>query len=160
MKKCIVLSDTHGSMKGIEKLMPLFAENDYIIHLGDGAGDLRAVSSAYPEKVYQCKGNCDFVSVYPNEGVLEIEQVRILYCHGHEYGVKTLLGVLANEAKSKGCDVALYGHTHRADICELDGVTLINPGSLRYPAGEGGSYCYLVIHKDKVTPVIVGDGYL
>ena len=49
------------------------------------------------------------------------------------YGVKTLLGVLAHEAKEKGCDVALYGHTHRADICEMDGVTLINPGSLRYP---------------------------
>ena len=42
-------------------------------------------------------------------------------------------------------------------ICEIDGVTLINSGSLRLPAGEGGSYCYMVVHKDKVTPVIVGD---
>ncbi len=157
MKKCIVMSDTHGSQKGIEKLKPLFAENDYIIHLGDGAGDLKEIFSVYPNKVYQCRGNCDFISAYPDEFVLEIEQVRILCCHGHAYGVKTLLGVLANEAKKKGCDVALYGHTHRADICEMDGVTLINPGSLRYPASEGGSYCYLVVHKDKVTPVIVGD---
>ena len=157
MKKCIILSDTHGSLKGIEKLKLLFQENDYIIHLGDGAGDLKEIFSEYPDKVYQCKGNCDFVSAYPDEGVLEIEQVRILYCHGHQYGVKTLLGVLANQAKKKGCDVALYGHTHRADICEMDGVTLINPGSLKRPTDEGGSYCYLVVHKDKVTPVIVGN---
>ena len=160
MKKCIVMSDTHGSLKGIEKLKSLFGENDYIIHLGDGAGDLKDVFSQYPDKVYLCKGNCDFVSVYPDEVVLEIEQTRILCCHGHQYGVKTLLGVLAREAKQRGCDVALYGHTHRADICEMDGVTLINPGSLRYAADAGGSYCYLVVHKDKVTPVIVGNGLL
>ena len=157
MKKCIIMSDTHGSQKGIDKIKALFAENDYIIHLGDGAGDLKEIFSAYPDKVFQCKGNCDFISVYPDEQILEIEQVRILCCHGHQYGVKTLLGVLAQAAKEKGCDVALYGHTHRADICEMDGVTLINPGSLRYSAGEGGSYCYLVVHKDKITPVIVGD---
>ena len=45
MKKIIVISDTHGSTKGIEKLMPLIAENDYVIHLGDGVGDTLVVAS-------------------------------------------------------------------------------------------------------------------
>ena len=64
---------------------------------------------------------------------------------------------IANYAKEKGCDVVLYGHTHRPLISKMDGVTLINPGSLRYPAGEGGSYCYLVVEKSKPTAVIVGE---
>ena len=157
MKKLIVISDTHGSLKGIEKLRALIDENDYLIHLGDGAGDIRGLFGDYPDKVYACSGNCDYNSPFPSEGILEVENIRIFYCHGHNYGVKSGLGVLAQEAKKRDCQVALYGHTHRADISEIDGITLINSGSLRLPAGEGGSYCYMVVHKDKVTPVIVGD---
>ena len=66
---------------------------------------------------------------------------------------------LALEAKRRDCDIALYGHTHVAGITELEGVTLINPGALRHAVGKGGSYCYLVINKNKATPVIVGDTY-
>ncbi|MBE7078454.1 MAG: metallophosphoesterase [Clostridiales bacterium] len=157
MKKLIILSDTHGNAKAVEKLLPLIAENDYVLHLGDGSGDMRDVLSVYPEKVYLCGGNCDFFSSYPIEGELEIEYLKIFYCHGHKYGVKSDLEKLALEAKRRGCDIALYGHTHRASIDTLHGVTLINPGSLRFPLDKGGSYCYLVIHKDKAVPTIVGD---
>ena len=157
MKKIIVISDTHGSTKSIEKLMPLIAENDYLIHLGDGAADLRQVWKEYPDKIYQCHGNCDYASPTPDEGILEIEYLKIFYCHGDRYGVKSGISHLAYEAKKRGCDIALYGHTHTAQITEIDGVTLINPGSLKRSVGEGGSYCYLVINKDKATPVIVGE---
>ena len=157
MKRLIVISDTHGSTKGIEKLLPLIAENDYVIHLGDGAGDMREVMNLYPDKVYLCAGNCDFFSTLPFEGTLDVEQLRIMYCHGHRYGVKRDLEVIAEAAKARGYDIVLYGHTHSALITEIDGVTLINPGTLRYPAGEGGSYCYLVVEKNKPTAVIVGE---
>lgn len=160
MKKLVILSDSHGNTKAVEKLLPLIAENDYAIHLGDGAGDMREAASLYPDKLYVVGGNCDFFSPYPSEGELEIEYLKIFYCHGHKYGVKSDLERLALEAKRRGCDIALYGHTHRAEITTLHGVILINPGSLRFPAGEGGSYCYLVVHKDKATPTIVGDKML
>ncbi len=157
MKKLIVFSDSHGNYKEIEKLLPRIVENDYVVHLGDGAGDMREIMRRYPEKVYVCAGNCDFFSAYPGEEVLEVEQVRILCCHGHKYGVKRELKALAQAAKSRDCDVALYGHTHCARIDKIDGVTLINPGTLRLPLDKGGSYCYLVIHKKEITPVIVGE---
>lgn len=157
MKKIIVLSDTHGSRKGIDKLRPLIAENDYIIHLGDGAGDMREIMDEYPDKVYLVSGNCDFCAPFPNEGVLEVECLKILFCHGHRYGVKQHLYSLMEEAKKQRCDIVLYGHTHDATITQIEGITFINPGTLRYPAGEGGSYCYLVVNKDKATPVIVGE---
>lgn len=157
MKKLIVLSDSHGNSKGIEKLRGLMQENDYVVHLGDGAMDMREVMREMPDKVYLCAGNCDFFSPLPQEGVLEIEQVRIFYCHGHKYRVKSGLETLAAEAKRRDCTIALYGHTHTALITQIDGVTLINPGSLRYDVGTGGGYCYLVIHKDKATPVLVGE---
>lgn len=159
MKTLVVISDTHGNAKGVSELMPLIAENDYVIHLGDGAADMREARGLYPEKVYACVGNCDYFSPLPEDGELEVERVKIYFCHGHRYGVKSDLHSLALEAKRRGADIALYGHTHLPLISETEGVTLINPGSLRYGVGKGGSYCYLVINKDKFTPVIVGERY-
>ena len=159
MKKLIVLSDSHGNVKGVNDLLPLVAENDYVIHLGDGAMDMREIRVEYPEKTYACRGNCDPFSPLPEEGELEVEYLKIFFCHGHRYGVKGHLYALAEEAKRRDCQIALYGHTHAARIDEVNGVTLINPGSMKLPANKGGSYCYLVINKDKFTPVIVGDVY-
>ena len=157
MKRILIVSDSHGNSKGINELAPLIAENDFVIHLGDGASDMREIRDTYPEKVYACAGNCDFFSPLPTDGELEIEQMKIYFCHGHKYGVKTDLSALVQEGKKRGADIVLYGHTHVARIEEREGITLINPGSLRYPVGKGGGYCYLVIHKDKATPVLVGE---
>lgn len=152
MKTFVVLSDSHSHRERIEKLRPLFAENDYIVHLGDGQGDMRDVAREYPEKVFSVKGNCDF-SVGLDEGTIETEKLKILYCHGHKFGVKSGLERLAQYAKQKGCDVALYGHTHIADIRYVEGVLCVNPGALS--SFTQPSYCYLVLHNGKATATIV-----
>jgi hypothetical protein len=152
MKTFVVLSDSHGRRGAIEKLRPLFAENDFIVHLGDGSGDVRGTSGEYPEKTYVLRGNCDF-AYGEEECVIEAEGVRLFCCHGHRYGVKSGLQRLVARAEALGCDAALYGHTHRAEIETVSGVFCINPGS----AGSysAPSYCYLVVHDRKITPTIV-----
>lgn len=152
MKTFVVLSDSHGRKKNVEKLAPLFSENDFVVHLGDGSADVRDFARDNPEKAYVMKGNCDF-SYGLDEIVIEAERVRIFCCHGHRYGVKSGLSRLAAHAKELGCDAALYGHTHRAKIEDVDGVLCVNPGA----AGDytAPSYCYLVVHGDKLTPTIV-----
>lgn len=136
----------------MDKVRPLFAENDGIIHLGDGSTDMRPVFAEYLEKCYILRGNCD-IAYGEGECIIEEEGVRMLCCHGHKYGVKSGLDTLAYRAKELGCDVALYGHTHRAAIDTVGGVLCVNPGSLGdYSAA---SYCYLVLHRGKATPTIV-----
>ena len=157
MKTLLVISDTHGNRTGVEKLLPLFLENDYAVFLGDGFSDFKGIFNEMPNKSYFCRGNGDFFSALPEEGVLEVEGARIFYCHGHRYGVKGGLSSLAYRAKELDCSVALYGHTHIPKITEMGGVTLVNPGSLRFNLGEGGSYAYLVVHGEKVTAVLVGE---
>lgn len=152
MKTLIVISDSHGRRAQVQKLYPLFSENDYIIHLGDGSSDLREVASLYPEKTRICQGNCDF-SYGEEELILEEEDVRVFCCHGHKYGVKSRLDRLAARAKEQGCAIALYGHTHRAAAEEVNGVLCINPGALA--SYTDPSYCYLVLHKGKATPTFV-----
>ena len=55
MKTVVVLSDTHGHRAAIEKLFPLFAENDYVIHLGDGNRDMAQAYAAFPGKTFVCR---------------------------------------------------------------------------------------------------------
>jgi len=153
MKTFLVFSDSHGRRAAIEKIRPLFEENDYILCLGDGAGEMRELKKEFPEKTFVVKGNCDF-GAGEEEIVLHEEGLSIFMCHGHRYGVKGGLVRLAARAKELGCQVALYGHTHRADIQTLDGVMLINPGALG--SYTEPSYCYLVLHNGKATPTIVG----
>ncbi len=156
MKTLIVVSDSHGNVKALEKLRPLIAENDYFVYLGDGVTDTYAIRKEYGEKAYVCAGNCDYSSVYPTEGIIEVEKLRIFYTHGHNYGVKNGLERLVEEAKRRDCEVALYGHTHTPLISEVEGVTLVNPGALRF-MGENVAYAYLVVHGDKLTSILVGD---
>ena len=113
---------------------------------------MRPYVSQEPEKYCVMKGNCDF-SFGEEERVIEAEGVSIFCCHGHRYGVKRGLEGLAARAKELGCSVALYGHTHRADISEVEGVLCINPGALG--SYTSPSYCYLVVHKGKPTATIV-----
>ncbi len=149
MKSVIVLSDTHGNRAAVEKLFPLFAENDYIIHLGDTSSDGLVIKKAFPGKTYLLNGNCDMYGLGEDEIVLDIEKVKIFACHGDKYGVKRGYDKLASRARELGCPVALFGHTHCPTESEEDGVKLFNPGTLnRY---SENTYLYLAVNGDKAV---------
>lgn len=153
MKTVTVVSDSHGNRTALDKLSGVFAESDYIIHLGDTSSDGSYIRKLFPEKTYLINGNCDMVKLGEKELTLEIEGVKIYACHGDAYGVKSGYDRLAYKAEQEGCTVALFGHTHRAAEREVGSVTLFNPGTLsRY---SHGTYLYLVINGDKAVGKIV-----
>lgn len=153
MKTFVIISDTHRNTKPLDKIATVLAECDYIIHLGDMAGDARELMRAYPEKTYVLAGNNDFFGG-ESELVLDAEGRRIFACHGHRYGVKSGTDRLVAAAKERLCDIALYGHTHEAEVREENGVLLINPGCMTAYAPHK-SYCYLVVNGKKAVPTIV-----
>lgn len=153
MKTLVVISDTHGCKSSVEKLYEIFSENDYVIHLGDTSSDAQDILQDFPYKTIVLNGNCDLSKYGDDELTIRIENVNVFMCHGHKYGVKQNLSRLAHRAKELGCSVALYGHTHVPNICEIDGVTLINPGTMnRYSTN---TYCYLVVNGNNVVAKIV-----
>lgn len=153
MKTAVILSDTHGNRRAVEGLDTVLSESDYIIHLGDTSDDGGKIRAKYPEKTYLVNGNCDLFRLGENELTLQIEGVKIFATHGHLYSAKHTLSKLAARAKELDCSVALYGHTHRAEEREAEGVTLFNPGTLsRY---SDKSYGYLVVNGDKAVFKIV-----
>lgn len=149
MKTVVVISDTHGNMSALEKLDGIFAESDYIVHLGDTSGDGNRIRAKYPEKTFLFNGNCDIMRLGEAQAVLQVEDVKIFACHGDRYGVKTDRKRLAQAAAKEGCALALYGHTHRPLEERIGGVTLLNPGTLsRY---SRNTYLYLVVNGGKTV---------
>ena len=153
MKTIVVLSDTHCNTAPLVALSRVLEECDYIVHLGDMTADADRLRTLFPEKTFVVKGNNDFGGGV-DELVLDIEGRRIFACHGHRYGVKQTTRKLLAAAKSKLCDVVLYGHTHESLVREEEGVLLVNPGCMTTYA-PARTYAYLVIHDEKAVATIV-----
>lgn len=150
MKSIIALSDTHGNIQAIEKIMPIIRESDYLFHLGDFFSDVKVFSNEVGEKTHAVLGNCDGGGT---DEILTIEDCKILLTHGDKYGVKSGLINLSLKAKELGVNVVFYGHTHLPKIESVDGITFINPGNAtRY--GQK-TYVYAVINKGKILAKIV-----
>ncbi len=148
--RLIVVSDSHGRREPIELLYRQYP-NDGIIHLGDHISDarwMRERTQGHP--VYGVKGNCDPYDQGPEEFVLELEDQKILICHGHRYGVKSSLGALLAAAKAKGVNGVFFGHTHQPLMERREGLLLLNPGSLKM-----GDYAIIEIEEGKLKGVLL-----
>ena len=150
MKNIIVMSDSHGMLPSGHEFWQILDESDYIIHLGDGYREIETLKKVYPEKLIYVLGNCDSSTGEPFK-IVEIEGIKLLLTHGHKFGVKNDLTELTFECKYQNVRYALYGHTHFAKADEIEGVTLINPGSIGY----GRTYCYISIASSKLVYKIV-----
>lgn len=152
MTKIVVLSDTHGNLKALNKLIDIMQEADLILFAGDGIKDLNVLPEEIRKKVKAVKGNCDF-GFGDKELLLNVEESKILLCHGDLYNVKSTRLPLLMRAKELDCNVVVYGHTHERRIEIVDGITFINPGELIFYACEK-TFAYLVINGKKVTATI------
>jgi len=150
VKKIVVISDTHGNFTTIDKLLPIMNESDYVFHLGDHDSDIKIYEREIKAQVYSVKGNCDGGG---DDIVLTVDGVKLLLTHGDRYGVKSSLYKLLLRARELGVKAVFYGHTHRADIKEEDGIYLINPGSCTI-FGDN-SYCYACVYDGKISATIV-----
>ena len=98
MKSFIIVSDSHRNRAALDNLDGVFAECDYIVHLGDLSTDGGYIRNKYPDKTIVINGNCDLDKMGDDEKVVEVDGVKIFMCHGHTYGVKQALLHLAEEA--------------------------------------------------------------
>ncbi len=132
--RVIVFSDSHGTTDGM-KLALERERAELIIHLGDVSKDALAVAELYNKPLISVSGNCDMFPSVPRVTVTEIDGVYTYICHGNAlYGDER---AVAHEAKANGCSLAFFGHTHVPTDTVIDGVRVINPGSIsrpRYPA--------------------------
>lgn len=134
----LIVSDAHGDTRALLRAAALHPQAEALIFLGDGVRDVPALAEANPRlRIYAVRGNCDYGSLEPEDGLAAFGGVLFYYTHGHRYEVKSGLDALARAAAARGADVALFGHTH-IPVCEQRaGVTLFNPGALSSVYGRG-----------------------
>ena len=148
--RILVVSDTHGQRAELKEVISKTRPFDYLIHCGDTEGleDEIAREAACPCTIV--RGNNDFFTDLKEEEVVEIGGQRIFVTHGHTYGVSMGTEMLRDEARSRGCSIACYGHTHRPylDMSEK-GLTILNPGALAFPRQDGREPGYLLIDIDR-----------
>lgn len=148
--KIIVVSDSHGRDERLDEVLQLERDADCYIH----CGDIEAPEDSYP-MYHIVKGNNDYFYDYPDKIILPAKHHRILVMHGNQFSYMRRLERMAVYAKKEGCDIFCYGHTHVAALDQINGVMMLNPGSLwRSRDGRGPSYAILSVEDDQVRAEI------
>lgn len=147
--KILVVSDTHGRDAKLEEVLEQVKPIDMLIHCGDVEGSEDYIEALAECPVHIVSGNNDFFSDLEREEVFWIGAHKVFLTHGHYYYVSMSTQNIRQEAQERGCDVVLFGHTHRPLVEEQKGVTVCNPGSLSYPRQEGRRPSFLIMELDK-----------
>ncbi|WP_243297425.1 metallophosphoesterase family protein [Bacillus litorisediminis] len=131
--KFIIVSDSHGLTKELEKVVNAFPDADGYIHCGDSE-----LNSDHPAILpyTTVNGNCDWNGTFPDEQTVYKDSHRLFITHGHLYNVKTTLLNLHYKAQEKGANIVCFGHSHLVGAEMIDGILFLNPGSLRLPRGR------------------------
>lgn len=143
--KVLVLSDSHGAVHFLRRILDTETECETVFFLGDGLSDIEKVKPHYPGKKFICvKGNNDFYYQENREAYKYIDGVTIMACHGDAFRVRSTLRELINKTASVRGNLALYGHTHQRNLYSdaATGIFAVNPGAVC-----DGRYCVLDIAK-------------
>ena len=149
--KIIVVSDNHGK-ECLDLILELNNSANMFIHCGDSEQE-----PTFLKKYISVRGNNDFYN-YDIEKVIQVMNHKILIVHGHHYVYANQREELVNKAKKEGCDIVFFGHTHIFENKVIDGIRIINPGSLNYNR-DGSKPCYAEVTIDE-NNVIVRKVYL
>ncbi len=144
--RLLILSDSHGAVFHLKRILQKETGADVVFHLGDGAPDLRSCADLMKDKqTFANKGNCDgSLHHLPAENIVSFENQTVFACHGHIYGVKNSLTPLMFAAMKHEASICLYGHTHIPSIDFRNGIIFVNPGAV-----YDGRYATIDIFEDK-----------
>lgn len=147
--RIVFMSDSHGKIAPVRRIVEKNTGADMFIHLGDGENEFIAIKESRPDLDMRfVAGNCDFMSKSPAFHIIEAEGIKALCVHGHRHSVKYGLDRLRETAALNGCSIAAFGHTHSRCEEYENGIWLFNPGSCSYPRdSKGASYGYIDITK-------------
>lgn len=147
--KVLIVSDSHGRVGNLEKVIQKTGPLDLMLHLGDFESGEEYISSLAACPVEFVAGNNDFFADVPKEKIIVLGRHTILMTHGHRYGVNFGTGRIKEAALQQEADIVLFGHTHRPLIDLSTGVWAVNPGSISQPRQENGKPSFILMDIDQ-----------
>ena len=118
---------------------------DWLVHCGDITTPTTWSFFMQHSNFLCVRGNCDWDPQMVDELQpmisARIGPLSVGVTHG--WGPRPKVAVEVARAFGTGYDLVCYGHTHARDWSVVEGVRLLNPGSL----GESGSLALVSIHE-------------
>lgn len=148
--RVLIVSDTHGRHAAFDRALEEVGKFDMFIHLGDIEGGEDYIQAVADCEKHMVRGNNDFFSDLPREEEFYIGPYKAFITHGHAYYVSLDPECILEEGRARKADLVMFGHTHKPYFYQIDGITVLNPGSLSFPRQEGrrGSYMILELKED------------
>ena len=146
--KVLIVSDTHRRHGNLETVLENVGKMDLLIHLGDAEGEEDYIEAIAGCPVEIIAGNNDFFSNLDKEKVILLGKYKVLLTHGHYYNVTVGVERLKEEARERGIDIAMFGHTHRPYLEIGNELVILNPGSISFPRQEGRKPSYILMEID------------
>lgn len=147
--KILIVSDTHRYNDNYLYVLEKVAPVDMVVHCGDIEGSEYLIAQSAGCPVQMVRGNNDFFSDLPREKEFYIGKYKVWLTHGHNYGVMITDRYIKSEARERGVDIVIYGHSHRPVVEYENDLIAVNPGSLTYPRQEGKKPSFLIMELDK-----------
>ena len=163
--KWFIASDIHGSAFYCERMLEKYVQEkaDRMLLLGDllyhgprndlprGYDPKQVISqlSAYSQDIRCVRGNCEaevdqMVLPFPvlaDYALLEVNGKLLFATHGHLYHKDHLPPLHAG-------DILLHGHTHVPQCMEVNGIQILNPGSVSIPK-ESSWHGYMTLENGR-----------
>lgn len=141
----IICSDNHGNKKVLDDIVATHPNAQVYIHCGDNELSHEAMAP-----FTAVTGNNDYYYQYPETLITQVGDMRILILHSHTMPYGSRVQAMVQLAKSRDCSVVCYGHTHIYMDEMINGVRVLNPGSLFYNR-DGSAPCYMKATTDGKT---------
>ena len=149
--KILVFSDSHGDTKLMYEILDLLSDKiQMVLFSGDNIDDIIDYTYIFDGiPVHYAAGNCETRYFEPMDKEIEVWGKKIFITHGHKYSIKSGHDVIVSEAKARGADICVYGHSHSPEIFEEQGIFFMNPGSISLPRGISNYPTYGIIDIDE-----------
>ena len=149
-----IMSDSHGNVQAMETAVKMAGKVTLWLHAGDCREDAEYLKILSQTRVVYVNGNCDWPEAGgKDEAIVEAEGHRVFLTHGHIYGVRQDTSLLAAAAAANQADIAVYGHTHIAELTP-GSLYVLNPGSVSRPRDEArASFMVMELVADQVPKV-------
>ena len=148
MDKILIVSDTHRKNENYLEIIKKCGPYDKVINCGDVEGSEFTICEAAGCPVEMVMGNNDFFSNLPREKEFLLGKYKVWLTHGHNYYVSMDNQTIKKEARARGMDIVMYGHSHRPIVDYDNEIIAINPGSLTYPRQEGRKPSFIIMEID------------
>ena len=148
--KVVIVSDSHGNMGVLKRIVLREKPFDLLFHLGDGIEEAIRLQKMIGFNLDGVEGNNDVKGIFPSYLCTKFGRINCFFTHGHLFEVNRDFSLLINQARKSRANLVFFGHTHHYYDGIHQGIHLLNPGSVCSYLSKESAYIVLNVEEGQV----------